>query len=100
MRDPRERSGLKLLRALKREKDAGKSLMSCRPVSAIAEELGLSQSDFNRAFAFLIEQKAINAADRKDGKAVLPFGSGRELALIKRSGVCLDDGSKARRVGN
>jgi len=69
---------------LKREKEAGKSLANCRPVSAIATELGLSQSEFNRAFAFLIEKRAISAADRKDGKAVLPPDQGEALLTTER----------------
>jgi hypothetical protein len=69
---------------LKREKDAGKSLANCRPVSAIAQELSLSQSEFNRAFAFLSEKRAISAADRKDGKAVLPSDQGEALLTTER----------------
>jgi len=83
MSDPREKNGIKLLRALKREKDAGRSLLNCRPISAIASELGFSELEFEQAIAFLIEKRAITAADRTDGKAVLPSDSGEALLSSK-----------------
>jgi hypothetical protein len=83
MSDPREKNGMKLLRALKREKDAGRSLLNCRPISAIAAEFGLSELKFEQAIAFLIEKRAINAADRTDGKAVLPSAAGEALLSSK-----------------
>jgi len=54
----REKLGLKLLRALKREKDSGKSLLDCRPVSAVAIELKFTDSQFKIARGFLIEKQA------------------------------------------
>jgi hypothetical protein len=83
MSDPREKNGIKLLRALKREKDAGRSLLNCRPISAIAAELGFSELKFEQAIAFLIEKRAITAAERTDGKAVLPSAAGEALLSSK-----------------
>ena len=75
-----EELGLNLLRALKREKDSGKTLLDCRTLSAIASELRLSQSDFDAAFGFLVEKQAINSASRRDGsRAALPTPQGEAL---------------------
>jgi hypothetical protein len=81
--DPREKVGLKLLRALKREKDCGKTLLDCRSLSAVAAELRLSQSQFDRAIAFLIEKRAVNMVARHDGKATLPSPAGEALLAEK-----------------
>jgi len=64
------------LRALKREKDGGKTRLNCGPLSAIAAELGLSEAEFQKAFRFLAEKQAIVAAGRPDGKAALPSKQG------------------------
>jgi hypothetical protein len=50
-----EKLGLKLLRALKREKDSGKSLLDCRSLSAIAAELRFSDSERENAIRFLTD---------------------------------------------
>ena len=73
-----------MLRALKHEKNSGKTLLDCRPLSAVAEELRLSQSDFNAAVGLLIEKQAIDAADRPDGKAALPSPKGDALLESKK----------------
>lgn len=80
-----EKVGLKLLHALKREKDAGKTLLDCRPVSAIAAELRFSRSYFDPAMRFLIENRLINAAQRSGGMAALPSPQGEAL-LVTKSG--------------
>ena len=79
-----EKLGLKLLRALKREKDNGKSLRDCRPLSAVAAELRLSESEFGQAIRFLVDRKAIDAVDRADGKAALPSPAGEALLTSKK----------------
>ena len=83
-RASRERLGLKLLHALSREKNNGKSLLDCRSLPAIAKELRFSQSDFNAAIGFLIEKRAINAVDRPDGKCALPSPQGETLLAARK----------------
>ena len=80
-----ETLGLMLLRALRHEKDSGKTLLDCRAISAIAKELRFSQSDFDAAIGFLVENRAINAADRPDGKAVLPSARGEEILSTEKN---------------
>ena len=72
----RERLGLKLLQALRVEKNSGKSLLDCRSISAIAKELRFSQSELDAAVGYLIEKRAINAIDRRDGKELGPLIEG------------------------
>ena len=80
----REKLGLKLLRALKREKDSGKSLLDCRPISAVATELKFTDSQLNAALGFLIEKQAINAVTRSDGMAALSSPTGDVLLAAKQ----------------
>ena len=79
-----EKLGLKLLRALKREKDGGKTLLNCSPLSAIAAELRSSEAEFQKAFRFLAEKQSIVAADRPDGKAALPSEKGEAMLAAKK----------------
>jgi len=79
-----EKLGLRLLRALKREKDNGKSLLDCRSLSAIATELRFTDAQFKQAVRFVIERQAIKAVDRPDGKAALPSAQGDALLASKK----------------
>jgi hypothetical protein len=81
----REKLGLKLLRALKQEKDSGKTLIDCRTISAIATHLGFSQQELDAALAFLTERQALNAANRPDGRrAALPSPEGEALLAAEK----------------
>jgi hypothetical protein len=80
----REKIGLKLLHALKREKDSGKSLLNCRPISAVAAELKFTDSQLKAALEFLIEKQAINAVTRSDGMAALSSPVGDALLATEQ----------------
>ncbi|SRR5205814_4143194 len=80
----REKLGLKLLHALKREKSDGKSLLDCRPISAVASGLKFTDSQLKTALGFLIEKQAINAVTRSDGMAALPSPAGDALLAAKQ----------------
>jgi len=79
-----EKLGLRLLRALKREKDSGKSLLDCRSLSAIAAELGFSDSEREQVVGFLADRQAINAVSRRDGMAALPSPAGEAMLASKK----------------
>jgi hypothetical protein len=79
-----EKLGLKLLHALKREKDSGKSLLDCRPISAVATELKFTDSQLKTALGFLTEKQAINAVTRSDGMAALSSPVGDALLATEQ----------------
>src|SRR5206468_9644986 len=79
-----DKLGLNLLRALKYEKDSGKSLLDCRPISAVATELKFTDSQLKAALGFLIEKRAINAVTRLDGMAAFSSPVGDALLAAKQ----------------
>jgi hypothetical protein len=79
-----EKLGIKLLRALKREKESGKTLLNCRPLSVIAAEIGFTESERDQAVKFLLEKQAINGLSRPDGQAALPSLQGETLLASKK----------------
>jgi predicted P-loop ATPase/GTPase len=87
-----DKLGLKLLRALKREKDSGKSLLDCRPISAVATELKFTDSQRKAALGFLIEKQAIKAVTRSDGMAALssPVGDALLAAREEKTAWTID----------
>jgi len=66
-----EAAALKLLRALKKEYEREPSLLKCRPLEMIANEIGLSNEESNRAQRFLVDHHFINGLSRPE-LAALP----------------------------
>src|SRR5438552_5983364 len=81
----REKLGLKLLRALKREKDRSKTLLDCRTLPEVSSELRFSESEQAAAFGFLVEKQAIDSIIRPDGRrAALPSPQGESLLATEK----------------
>jgi hypothetical protein len=80
-----EQNGLKLLRALKKEQDLGKTLLTCRPLHKILDELNLTGPDErNQAVDFLVTARAISVVSTGHRRRALPSFEGLRILAARQ----------------
>jgi hypothetical protein len=80
-----EKNGLKLLLALKKEQDLGKTLLTCRPLDEILDELNLTAPDErNHAVDFLVTARAISVVSKGHRRRALPSFEGLQLLAAQQ----------------
>jgi hypothetical protein len=80
-----EKNGLKLLQALKKEQDLGKTLLTCRPLHQILDELNLTEPDErNQAVDFLVTARAISVVSTGHRRRALPSFEGLQILAARQ----------------
>jgi hypothetical protein len=80
-----EKNGLKLLWALKKEQDLGKTLRTCRRLDEILDELNLTEPDErNQAVDFLVTARAISVVSTGDRRRALPSFEGLQMLAARQ----------------